>query len=40
MKKILFAVAASLLMLGSVLADNKRQKVLSYPAVFWSEYSN
>lgn len=39
MKKILFAMAASLFMLGSVLADIKRHKVVTYPAVFWSEQS-
>ena len=39
MKKILFAIAASLLMLGSVLGKQTygRQKAVTYPAVFWSE---
>ena len=39
MKKILFAVATSLFMLGSVLAKEPygRQKAVTYPAVFWSE---
>jgi hypothetical protein len=39
MKKILFAIATSLFMLGSVLAKEPygRQKAVTYPAVFWSE---